>query len=508
VFDKRKEDHLWGNSGKTDKVQKRNPNLPPPKPAPKGLSDSQYTGLMDQLKGNPAAQHLVVGYSQATDYLKARHEFMDSDSSNVISEHDTPDKMVSKIKKMDAFFDNAAKKYPKSMRDNIPAKKNLRDLVLHKLQTLVPEKFKEVEGVFKEQEFDEYEDSLQKWEKEHAKFKKEHAKYEKDFAAGKKKPDGSEQPRLPPMPNPPEGYDASRGGNKGQRSKAKELLDQYRKNTVGGSSSKTAHMILNVLDKIQDSNYKAHRVATMYLNKKAVYWGVEPYQDTPAYPKWHQVHQRDYGDKDYDVILKTAREWLKSPVLSTPIEGIYKDIQVRAALDLAIRSCEDGKYSVGMQPPLYNMLLARLGGHSENETLLTDLTVKEASLDTTKKPKTASLQGTYPMKTSNLILKMATKYASSNPHVAYDLIDLATKVAQEEGQEQKDQKQAGEVPPQFLEHMKKKDDKGEDKDQGQKQAGEVPPQFLEHMKKKDDGKDDKKDDKEQDKKASLRGIKR
>jgi len=36
------------------------------------------------------------------------------------------------------------------------------------------------------------------------------------------------------------------------------------------------------------------------------------------------------------------------------------------------------------------------------------------------------------MKTSSLILKVATRYASSNPHVAYDLVELATKVAQEE----------------------------------------------------------------------------
>jgi hypothetical protein len=88
------------------------------------------------------------------------------------------------------------------------------------------------------------------------------------------------------------------------------------------------------------------------------------------------------------------------------------------------------------------------------------------------------------------------------------------KQAQDQQQAQQEGKQAGEVPPQFLENMKKKedgDDKGQDKkqaqdqsqDQGQgqqqegKQAGEVPPQFLENMKKKEDGGDDKGQDKKQ-----------
>jgi hypothetical protein len=81
------------------------------------------------------------------------------------------------------------------------------------------------------------------------------------------------------------------------------------------------------------------------------------------------------------------------------------------------------------------------------------------------------------MKASTQVRKFAARVASTHPTLAYELIDLSTKLAQqeEEGQQAaQDQKQGGEVPPQFLEHMKKKeDDKGDEKkdDEGQeKQA--------------------------------------
>jgi hypothetical protein len=65
------------------------------------------------------------------------------------------------------------------------------------------------------------------------------------------------------------------------------------------------------------------------------------------------------------------------------------------------------------------------------------------------------------MKASTQVRKFAARVASTHPTLAYELIDLSTKLG-------------GEVPPQFLEHMKKKeDDKGDEKkdDEGQeKQA--------------------------------------
>jgi len=216
-------------------------------------------------------------------------------------------------------------------------------------------------------------------------------------------------------------------------------------------------------------------------SKQAVYWGVEPYpKDKPVntpYVPWTQVHQRDLDEKDFDALVKAARMWLKTPVLSTAVDGIYRETQVRAALELAIRDHDNGRYSVGLQPPIYNMLLARLTGESDPYALLPDrsniqgpITVQTAAKQASESLYAPTGEG-YVMKASALIRQFAAKYASTNPVVAYDLVDLSTKLAeQEEQQGQQGQKQA-QLPPEFLEHQKgKKEDKDE---QGQGQQKEA-----------------------------------
>ena len=82
------------------------------------------------------------------------------------------------------------------------------------------------------------------------------------------------------------------------------------------------------------------------------------------------------------------------------------------------------------------------------------------------------------MRASTRIRQYASKFANTQPEVAFDLLDLASKVAEDE-QAPKDeqaqegqQKQGGELPPALKEHMEKKKEEGGDKDQdqGQKQA--------------------------------------
>ena len=77
------------------------------------------------------------------------------------------------------------------------------------------------------------------------------------------------------------------------------------------------------------------------------------------------------------------------------------------------------------------------------------------------------------MSASFEIRKFASRVATTHPDVAYDLVDLADRVAQEEQQQaqtqEQEQKQAGEVPPQFKEHMKEKKEEGQ---QGQGQEGQ------------------------------------
>jgi hypothetical protein len=105
--------------------------------------------------------------------------------------------------------------------------------------------------------------------------------------------------------------------------------------------------------------------------KTAVYNGIAPYHTNEAYVPWTQAQQRDITAADLDLILKEARSWLQQTVLKENYEGAPRDAQLRAALDLAIRTTKDGFYSVGFPPPVYEDLLRRLAGVGNTGTLLT-----------------------------------------------------------------------------------------------------------------------------------------
>ena len=190
--------------------------------------------------------------------------------------------------------------------------------------------------------------------------------------------------------------------------------------------------------------------------RTAVYWGQEPYEQTEAYPGWSQVHARDFGDADFDGILKAAREWLKLPVLSREIKGLYPDTQFRAALDLAIRDHENGKYSVGLYPTVYNELLARLSGRPGPYELLTgkpdDVPVAGVK-NAGKSTYGATTERGSTMKASAQVRLFASRAASGtpDPELAFDLAALADRLAADEaqagsaaqaGQEQAGQQQA------------------------------------------------------------------
>jgi hypothetical protein len=459
----------------------------PQRPPTQEISEKQLNKLFSQLGDDTSSKYLVAGYAQAGDYLRAREEFLDPDSPKAISEHESPEKIVKSINHMGEFFSDAAKKYPPEMRGLIPGKEDLRDKVLNRLRTLAPEKFPFVRGHVQEQIFDDYEDALKKWHKDYEKASKRH---EKKIKKTPYRDGPGEAFDMPEPPARPDGYLQSRGSAKDRKNQRSQLLKNFRE-SVGTPDEELAQAekTASLLQRVAAHNHKDSTcnpswamgvplsVRVAERAKKSVYWGVEPYpkghEGFAPYVPWTQVHQRDLGEKDFSSILKAAREWLKQPVLSSAVDGIYRDTQLRAALDLALRDHENGKYSVGLQPPLYNMLLARLGGAPQGETLLTDRS-------NIKGPITVALGSVYDstgeghsMKASAHIRQVAVRYAATNSAVAYDLLDLATKVAeQEQEQEQEqapaqEQKQGGQVPPQFLEHMKEKKDEKKDDGQGQ-----------------------------------------
>jgi len=71
------------------------------------------------------------------------------------------------------------------------------------------------------------------------------------------------------------------------------------------------------------------------------------------------------GEADFDAILRSAREWLASPVLSTgyqvyPDKSFSAESRCRSALDLALRDGAGHRYSGGVPTVVYDKLLERL----------------------------------------------------------------------------------------------------------------------------------------------------
>jgi hypothetical protein len=190
-------------------------------------------------------------------------------------------------------------------------------------------------------------------------------------------------------------------------------------------------------------------------DKTGLYWGVDP-NDAASKAKavngphrpWEQAHARDLSEKDYSAILGAAREWMKVPVLARVLDekeslGAVKDIQLRAALDLAIRDMEGGKYSVGLHPTVYNNLLAQLAGQPEKGTLLTQRAASGSLYTPT--------QGEdRPMNAAAEIRKFAAEIAAQSPGLAFDLTNLAFRVAEQEGQQGQGQQDKEDKKPDFL----------------------------------------------------------
>ena len=280
----------------------------------------------------------------------------------------------------------------------------------------------------------------------------------------------------PREPVKPPRYDAMRATEKDEaEGKSADMWEeQFRK---VGANPQAARIAAKYLSRAKYSSYPrgwtmadssldpARAAVRASLKRQGVYWGAEPYpmgsEGFAPYVGWQQAHARDLGEKDYNSILTAAREWLKVPVLGRKIEGLYPDTQFRAALDLAIRDHEDGRYSVGLHPTVYNDLLSKLSGGKGPYELLSG---KPDTVPMVGVRQAKSTYGVTPaeettMKGSAHIRSYAARIAATHPTIAYDLLTLAKTV------------EAGEVPPQFKEHMKEKKEEGQgQQDQGQKQA--------------------------------------
>jgi len=165
----------------------------------------------------------------------------------------------------------------------------------------------------------------------------------------------------------------------------------------------------------------AGAVGTQLTERTSNYRGVAPLPRTP-YPPWLPVDHVTEGDATR--LLADARKRLD---LSVP--GRVPDSAYREALDLAVYTLDNGAFSRGLHPTVYNALLAKLSGQpvAPTDTLLT--VQKKAMLT---------------QKLASDLRALATKVAEEAPQAAFEIVELAEKVAQDQGEQDQapEQKQA------------------------------------------------------------------
>lgn len=417
------------------------PSDDPPARPTKDMSPHQVKRLLSELDSE--GQQIAVGFLQARDYLKAWDRFLGSSSAETINEHQSPRQIWSGIQRAEAFFEEQEERYPPELRWMGNPAGSFRNRVLSKIRTLAPQKYKALEETHQKHEDKEFERRSKEWEKL---FADDSSYREQGFIP-------------PPQPKAPLGYATRNTGSKDQVSLRDQLLDEHRRQS---GRELVARFLTN-------SSYP--NGVSMGETKKAVYHGVAPYpkghEGFEPYQKWTQAHQRDYGPKDAEALLKSAREWLETPVLTHGTEGIVRDTQLRAALDLAIRTHKDGAYSAGVHPAEYNRLLAKLAGVSPDETLLTvQAAVKHACANGCSKGCHNSLYAPEigeTMKPSSELRKLAAKYASVAPELSYSLMSLSDRVAQDEEKQEEAPQQAKEAQEQAPAQESKQEEPKEDK---------------------------------------------
>ena len=332
--------------------------------APLPVGDRAAKALLGKLP--PQAKRVAQAMFLASDYHKAKDKFLGPDG---ISEWSAPRDIMRGLKKATGFFDERARLYGVDDPSTVVGEQGpgtlFRTRVLDRLGTLDPDKRAQIQDQVREVEDNEYDRAHKKWQRLHKKWQARKAKHDREqmstqpFGGAAPHLEGTTEPKPFGEPEPiepikPAGYGTRQG--KGEASGRQRLDDVLERAGVSKKASRLAWRFLI-------STYPRCEAMGHDYDRTAVYHGVEPYADAPEpYVEWEQAHQRDLGEEDYEQILATAQDWLKTPVLSENVEGIVRDQQLRAALDLAIQA---SKYNRAICPETYNKLLARLAGLPE-----------------------------------------------------------------------------------------------------------------------------------------------
>jgi hypothetical protein len=391
------------------------------------LSPKTKKAILASLGSDKASQALAVSYFQGLDLNETRKAYLSHGAVTRLSEREKPERIFDHVKKATREMRKRSAEYPKDVTQQLPdPAKAFRQRVIGQLRTLDPAKYEKVKRLFDHEDVRQYDhdflqfkEAVEHWE----------SNPNRDPYRG----------ALPPVPpTRPANYYEVRGLDKYAVARLRAQEEEFAQRVQAATSK----MIRPANDaKLKKSSFSSYgqrilimRVASCScgnsictcgdtsggLPKAAVYHGVDPYPKGKdafgPYTKWNQAHQRDLADKDFDVILKAAREWLKSDTVKANTEGGVKDTQFRAALDLAIRDCEEGKYAGAIQPTVYNTLLAKLS-KADDES---GATVQKSAAKVASRFKKGSIEHT-----GERIRSLAVKVATVSPGVAYEMVDLA-----------------------------------------------------------------------------------
>lgn len=341
---------------------------------------------------DPHLKMLVVSHFQGEDYDEVREKFLAPGAMRRISEHESAKEIYKKLREASEFLTYRNNKYPEEIRRGLDDPASVfRTRVKHSLRTIDPDKAAAVEKAFAKLDDEEYRERLtdyksaykdyrkayRDYENKHVEWLRGLAQYQEKNGEGKEgdpyriaPPSGYDVPEpkspVPPVrPEMPAGYLSRNNASGIDRSDTEKLIAEHRQRKA--SVLYSSYPWLNL--QMGTSN-------SLESDKVAVYHGVDPYPEGhegfSPYMGWQQAHQRDLGEEDFRSILTSAREWLRSTLLANQVDGLVPDARFRAALDLAIREVEGGRYSGAINVRIYNDLLAKLMGKSSQETLLTN----------------------------------------------------------------------------------------------------------------------------------------
>ena len=348
-----------------------------------------------QSLSDPRDQKVAAAQYQAGVFQQLQQDFLDSPQG--LSEHNSAEDIIKSLRQARDFL--RERDVPEDLR-SIDLTGLLRERALRKLRSISGQEVKAdlVQGALDEEDARDYETAKARWEREEVGREKAREKarkarekareryrkevrqdFLKEHPMGVLEPDVVEKQvderlrdaglhedddvKSPPKPKPPVNY-YSTLPDKVQRQESRKLMRELANSM--GPVTKTASAVA--------ARWGAYSTCfpggvMAQPTRTAVYWGVEPPPVRP-YPEWSQA--QDLTDADYAVILREAAKWLPKYRDAIP------DVRCRAALDLAIRTVGEGKYSARVTAPEYNSLLAKLLKVPSEGTLLTQHTARES----------------------------------------------------------------------------------------------------------------------------------